>query len=305
MFKKYPSIENHYHNKFINHFKSLYPELENSPYIILEKIHGTNFSLVFNGSNVSIGKRSKILPMNEKFFGLQDYIHGGKFDELIRKFIRLSSNNPIQLYGEYFGPGINKGVNYGKEKQIRFFDVRINSLMMPHNHFVEMMFNLGFNDLVVPQLDIVESLEDALNFNPEINSKFTVDDSVNLIEGIVIKPYNKVFISPVGEYFMLKKKNEKFMEKQRQKEPKKENTVIDNLNNQFLDYVTENRLINIFSQHGEIQGKKEIGKYIRLLIEDAKKDFLKEVDLPVLDKNETKQVFNAGSKPFQLLQKYL
>ena len=69
--------------------------------------------------------------------------------------------------------------------------------------------------------------------------------------------------------------------------------------------MTENRLINIFSQHGEIQDKKEIGEYIRLLIEDAKKDFLKDVDLPVLDKNERKQVFNAGSKPFQLLQKYL
>ena len=44
----------------------------------------------------------------------------------------------------------------------------------------------------------------------------------------------------------------------------------------FQTYITENRLYSVFSKYGQIESVKEIGKYISLLTEDARQDFMKE-----------------------------
>ena len=44
--------------------------------------------------------------------------------------------------------------------------------------------------------------------------------------------------------------------------------------NIWSGYINENRLADLFSKYGEIQSNAEIGKYIKLMLEDAKEDFL-------------------------------
>ena len=42
MFKKFPSIENHYQQKNIDYWLRLYPELKDEDYVITEKLDGAN-----------------------------------------------------------------------------------------------------------------------------------------------------------------------------------------------------------------------------------------------------------------------
>jgi small nuclear ribonucleoprotein (snRNP)-like protein len=47
---------------------------------------------------------------------------------------------------------------------------------------------------------------------------------------------------------------------------------------------------------------KDFGKYINLVLDDAKEDFLKDNELPELDKKEIKLLFNVGSTVDLLLK---
>jgi hypothetical protein len=131
----------------------------------------------------------------------------------------------------------------------------------------------------------------------------------NIMEGAVIKPYFKVYIDGNGTPFMLKKKNQKFLEKaSAKKERKPLSTKVAILNANFKAFITETRLQNIFSKWGEISAPNEIGDYIKYMLADAKEDWAKEHDKHVLadlDKKEIKQVFNVGSTIANMLKKYL
>lgn len=74
---------------------------------------------------------------------------------------------------------------------------------------------------------------------------------------------------------------------------------------EFKSYITENRLLSVFSKEGQIQSPKEIGKYIKLLLTDAQDDFLKDNDISHLDKQQQKDVFNVGSLIANMLKSYL
>ena len=68
-------------------------------------------------------------------------------------------------------------------------------------------------------------------------------------------------------------------------------------------------MLDTFSKHGEIQTPKDIGKYIKLILEDAKEDFLKDYNINELvidlDKNKEKAIFNVGSRIVNLLKSKL
>ena len=309
MFQKYPSIENHYQSKWIDMWIERYPELENVDYIILEKIHGTNFSLIFNNKNIQIASRNGILnPETDKFFNIfNDILYNDQYDDLFEFFKTLSKYQIIQLYGEYFGPGINKGINYGSNKQIRFFDIRIDGYLQSQYIFQNSYMRI-FDDYIVPRINLIKNLNDALNFDVEnVNSKLTPIEynKENTWEGIVIKPLNKVYISPVGETFIIKKKTKKFMEKksEKKKEVKQKDPRISELNSEFRRFLTDQRLQNVFSKYGVISNKEDISKYIKLLLEDAKEDFFKEFEIP--KDLDSKAIFNVGGEPFNLLKEYI
>ena len=311
-FVKYPEIENTYRQKFIDKFTTLYPELTEISYIITEKIHGSNIQLIFRPHKpLKVASRNKILSEKEDFFGVWDVLEEMK--DIICNCQRYvdeeqTEENSFRLFGEICGPKIQKGVYYGEERKILFFDAMIGDQLIPPEDF---FFFQHYLDLpVVPCFDTVYSLQEALDFPTERPSE-VVDPKEypdNTCEGIVIKPYQRVYFNKVGQVFYLKKKNEKFKERQRVKKKLQEgSSEVIQLNLEFRNYITEERVQSIFSKEGVIQKPEEIGRYIKLVLEDAKKDFEKDFGDKIkhLEKKKLKKVFNVGSQIVKILDKYL
>jgi Rnl2 family RNA ligase len=306
MFKKYSSIENHYNEKFINMFLEMYPELKDETYTITEKIHGANISFLFEpDTETRIASRSGITDTG--FYGINNVINNYKnVFEILQKYVdgNKETITSLNIFGEFFGANIQKGVDYGKEKRILFFDMAINEQYISQYEFLTLMNDLNLTQYLVPIIDIVDGLDNALNIFTKFDSKLSKNEN-NIAEGIVIKPYNNVYTNG-HDIFYIKKKNDSFLEKQKSshiKEPMNEN--ISTINKCFLEYITDNRLNSVFSKHDIIKDKKDIGKYIALFINDAKEDFLKEYDVTLYSDKELKAIFNVGKKPFELLSKYL
>lgn len=307
-FKKYNSIENHYDNKNLIRWTTKYPELYEEKFIIQEKIHGSNFSIWFEKENdvvnVRYGKRTAFLEDTESFFNWQQVVLKGDIVLLVNRIKEkmINENIPrITIFGELYGNGIQKGVYYSEVKQINFFDMKICDLYVAPKKFIDFFNEIHMEYMLVPNIKIVNSLSEAKEFNTEFNSLISdkeFKELENISEGIVIKPYEKVYIWE-GSIFYIKKKNEKFFEKSRHpRQPKAPLVLSDkvkNLKDTFETYINQNRLDNVFSKFGPIQEMKDIGKYISLLVEDAKQDFFKEYkdEFVILDDREKKEILKV------------
>lgn len=182
--------------------------------------------------------------------------------------------------------------------------------MLLQKKFIEFITEISMEHLLIPNLKIANSLDEALEFNTEFNSLVSdkeFGELENVSEGIVIKPYEKVYIWE-GSIFYIKKKNEKFFEKSRQpKQPKVPLELSDkvkNLKDTFATYINQNRLDGVFSKFGPIQEMKDIGKYISLLVEDAKQDFFKEYkdEFVMLDDREKKEILKVQTLASKIIR---
>lgn len=312
-FKKYPSIENHYRNKHIEKWLSKFPELKDEGFIIQEKIQGSNFQIIINNDKVSFASRNNILEDNAKFFDYQNVME--KYQNMISKFqswVKDShSVDCIRLFGELFGGNIQKGVDYGKEKRFLIFDAYINEEILSQKRIFQLLYelNLDVNEYFVPSVGFVKRLEDALNFESRFNSQILEIEN-NICEGVVIKPFNNTYVDEFGSVFYIKKKNEEFKEKQKeQKEPKEnQNTNLLNLQIEFSRYLNDNRVDSVFSKYGVIESDSDIGKYIKLISDDAMEDFIKDFEFEIAELEEKdKNKINSISGKFivPILKKYL
>lgn len=317
MFKKYPSITNHYHNKDINRFLQIHGDnLDDCMWNVTEKLHGANISFLVNVKDLDV----KVFSRNNEITNSNFY----NADSVINEFIDRIKNNitdsvmdfseiePFRLFGELFGSNVQKGVDYGQDKRINIFDAMIDDTFISQTSCKRLLHLLQLSDYFVPELAIYDKLSDAMEHNEIFNSKIPnkEPECINEAEGIVIKPYNKVLIDQNGSLFYIKKKNPKFAEKNKVKKPKNKtvySTEVENYKNEFLSYINDNRMQSVFSKEGEIQSHKEIGKYIPKVLLDAQDDFMKdnEIDLDNFTKEERKYIFNASKEIVELLKKYL
>lgn len=307
-FKKYPSIENTYREKEINNWLKYHPHLQTERFILTEKIHGCNFQWFITQNNIQFGKRTSLLAEDESFYDYQNVMK--KYDKEINKFqnyIKENNLENIRVFGEFFGSNIQKGVKYGEEKRFRIFDIYINNELLPQINTINLLTKLDIKYMFVPIVDIVDGLENALNYNIEFNSNLYDTEERNICEGIVIKPYNITYLNGDSPFY-LKKKNKEFSEKQHQSKVFIKDEELENVRNVFKQYLTENRIENVMSKYGLITSTKEIGNYIKYVLEDAREDFLKdnkELFLSLDDKKK-KQVFGiTGSVIVPILNKYL
>ena len=128
-FKKYGSIENSYRNKFISRFDGRFEP--DTKFVVMEKLHGANFQIVIEPDNkVTYCSRKRILEPDEKFFDYQNTIK--KLDLYHAINFSDETNTTVQLFGELFGRGVNKGIDYGEGKQIRFFDLVVDGVIFLH-----------------------------------------------------------------------------------------------------------------------------------------------------------------------------
>lgn len=307
-FQKWPKIHNSYQQKFIERFLREFPELEKETFVITEKLHGSSVQVFFSPNEPwSVGKRTAFLKDDEKFFGIHEVLPEYQFVfETIQESVD-DSGNTIRLFGELCGPGIQKGVDYGKRKRIFFFGYMINDELQTWMWFSIFADSHGFSEHVVPIVGIVTGLNVALEFDPDFVSRLNPIEG-NTCEGVVMQPFKKVYATAQGKRFMLKKKNEKFMEKAKERKPPSPgDPEVQRLNAEFRLYITENRLQGIFSKHGEIEEPQQIGDYIRLMIADAKEDFVRDHEdaFNKLDRGEQGKVMNVGGVVADMLKKFL
>jgi Rnl2 family RNA ligase len=310
MFKKYNSIENSYQQKFILRMLEQYPELKDAKYSIREKLDGSNLQLYFEtNKQMRVGKRTSFLEEGDKFFDVWSTLK--KYEPQVIKLQQYVDNYgchcTVRVFAELYGSGVQKRINYGEEKSISFFDIEINDKMLSQKQFEQIMADLQI-DNIAPLLKYVGSLKEALEYSPDFNSKVLGVEN-NPSEGIVIKPYEREYYSKVGSRFLLKKKADAFSEKMKVKPGKKrtdEVTKIVNAKIEFQSYINDNRVKSTFSKHGEIESPDQLGKYIQLVLADAKGDFLKEYNISDLDDKELKKIYGSGGKHIvALLKGYL
>ena len=305
-FKRYSSLDNHYQTKQLMRWLGEHPQLESEKFILEEKVDGANLQVTFfPDGTYKIGKRSAYLKDDEDFYDARNVVaQYDKFIEHNQKYV-IDNNVKFTWYGEIYGSGIQKRINYGDDKQLAFFDLYV----VDNNLGVEYWMDAGTLRFIgdgmkapmVPIIDFVTGLSTALEYDREFKSKLSDDQA----EGFVIKPFNKHYFLKCGSRFVFKAKSDKFAEKMKV-QVKERKEVPENVLKAFTDfqgYVTDNRLDNVIGNHGPFEKPNQIGDYIRYMMDDMKKDFQADgFDESKFEKDELKQIYNVGHKIVPLLK---
>lgn len=293
-FKSYSSLENHHNGKFISKIREL--ALDSGEWVAREKIHGTNFSVIITADSIIPCKRSGPILPSESFFGYEIIMKRyAKSFERIKELLDLCSLEFIQVFGEFAGTGIQKGVDYG-EKDFYVFDVLVNRknswnyIIDSGRGSVEEFANtyglkiaplIGrgkFEDLIKLPNDfqiIVNRYNETYNQengNVVANTHIWLleEGTDNIAEGYVLKPNIPAWL-PNGARVAIKCKNSKFSEKAKSDkliQPPKELSPIDaDVLMKFSEYATWNRVSNVISKWGEVNAK-DFGKVLGLTMQD-------------------------------------
>ncbi len=129
------------------------------------------------------------------------------------------------------------------------------------------------------------------------NSKLTPEnyDKFNLMEGMVIRPYERDYFHN-HKTFIIKYKNPEFadiLKKKKIKINKVYSEDLQNLINIGGDYINKNRTLDLFSKEGEMGNMKQLGNYIKLYAYDFFNDFYKDYLQKYKNlKKEEQKIFN-------------
>lgn len=185
-FKKYESI-----SRATNLTSFEFVKLHNKEnnWYATEKIHGTNFSFILGEGPVKYAQRTQI---TDSIFGSHLYVDSvqGKLEALQRHL-----NRPIQVYGEFFGPGIistSDAIKYDNDKAFIFFDIRF----IDTGEFCDYPLNFElFDQFEIPRVPVIGegSLEELVKIST--NFKSSVSKLGEMAEGYVLKPNKTVFIA--------------------------------------------------------------------------------------------------------------
>lgn len=278
-FKKFSSIENHYREKYLDILREF--EFDKVSWYAREKIHGCNFSFITDGETVQVASREQLT--DNSFYNSGPVI--ARYEDKVRllKNKGFPEATQLQIYGELFGPGIQKGVNYGTFKEFMAFDIRVDDDILPITPSTEEeLKEYGFR--CAPLIGVYRNLDTALEESNEFPSRVaniiygTEFDPDNIAEGLVLSPIRALH-TPNGSRVMIKNKSEKFTEKSKRKNRDSKSSEP----NPFIDlaepYINQNRLDAVLSKLGEI-GPKDFGRVIQLMSADVIEDMIKDDDLP-------------------------
>ncbi len=246
-FKEYSHMENDYKILKLNKIQEILSD-KSVEFVALEKIHGTNFSFITDGNNVSCCRRSNIINPDENFYCWEIILE--KYKPNIIELFNLVKQNlnlnicQIQLYGELYGgsyPGIEnkkkakrvqKGVYYSNSNEFACFDLKYwglnltpGSNLNPNSD--ENIKYLDWENLEkiaglakIPIVPIIQkgSWEQISKLNPKFESEVYKRHQLekidsNWAEGYVIKPLKEIYLDDKKqERLIWKFKNPSFLE---------------------------------------------------------------------------------------------
>jgi len=286
--------------KWSNNYKKV------KQWVVTEKVHGSNFSFVYNVENriMKYAKRSGLIEEGEYFFNFQDILPEvePKIMIIIDNILNNENNKKLEtiiVYGELFGgwypdiktkyKPIQKGIYYSPNIHFIAFDIHITyfneNIGKSEGKYLDFaksieLFKLS-NIMYSEPMAIYSTYEKAsfykLGFNTGIPAKLGLPElPVNKAEGIVIRSIGS------EERYIIKKKIPEFSE------TKYADNSIKNGDKKSigLAMITENRLNNAASKVGPLEEYQY--EIYELLVEDI----LSELDIKErAEKNSLKNFF--------------
>jgi len=262
-----------------------FSKMEKMKWVVTEKIHGANFSFVYDHGVLKFAKRKEYLSWNDDFFGFQ-LVANQIETNIIRLFEDLSTNikgNKYIIYGELFGGkyphpkvdvdlnvhAIQTGVYYSPTISFCAFDIAIETGSSDSKAYLDYETAISYfekHTIFYAKPLLIGKFGEAVNFDTRINSTIPKQLNLpelaeNLIEGVVIKPYNKLENVTVATRPIVKLKNKEFDEEKKFHQAEKW-TYIPNISSKSEDlsfildelrnYITINRLESAISKIGAL-----------------------------------------------------
>ncbi|GAA0726044.1 hypothetical protein GCM10009430_32590 [Aquimarina litoralis] len=272
-------------------------------WVVTEKIHGANFSFIYENRELKFAKRKELLSWKSDFFGFQIVVKQME-NKVLALFEELSLHYKATkyiIYGELFGgsyphidvvpdkrvQAIQTGVYYNPSISFAAFDIAIVSDTKYYLSYKKCIKYFYTHDVPFLKPLFIGKLSDALNFDKLINSRIPDDLNLpsiidNTIEGIVVKQYD--LLTNSDERPIIKIKNKKFEEEKKFHLAKKwsftTNTNSQSVELSFLiieirSYVTKNRLDSAISKIGtfDLKNQKRMNEIKIEFLEDVLQDF--------------------------------
>ncbi|WP_103069158.1 RNA ligase family protein [Aquimarina sediminis] len=285
-------------------------KLEKLQWVVTEKVHGANFSFIYENRKLKFAKRREYLSWKDDFFGFQLIVKCLE-DKIFHFFERLSHDIEAKkyiLYGELFGgeyphpevlpsdniKAIQTGVYYSPEIKFCAFDIAIETdikYYLPYKTAEE--YFVKHSIFYAKPLFIGKYLE-ALNFDTRIDS--TIPDRLslpwikdNLIEGVVIKPYTQQIKTKNQIRPIIKLKNKEFDEEIKFHQAQKWKYIPETSSNtedlsflidELQNYIIKNRLDSAISKIGALDQNNV------LRMSEIEAEFLQDVLTDFNDDNE-------------------
>jgi hypothetical protein len=112
--------------------------LSNATWVWGEKIDGTNIRIGWDGHKVTIGGRTDNAQLHSELVGYLNHVF---VEEL---FEQSFGSDPVILFGEGCGPGIQKGGDrYGEFKHFKLFDVQVGDWWLQSDDISDVADKLG------------------------------------------------------------------------------------------------------------------------------------------------------------------
>ena len=170
-----------------------------------KRLTGKKYEFVYGSHNVQLSNTSG-----------KSYYEDNVYLQIAKRYnlMKLIPKDTI-IYGEIFGPGIQKGYEYGlKEIDVRFFDAKVNEKYLPVHLFKKLIFELDL--LTTPHL-FIGPLKD-IDLNDLKQGPSVLDPNQKVREGCVVKSIEEVsdfrlgrkILKCISEEYLLKKGNTDF-----------------------------------------------------------------------------------------------
>ena len=262
-----------------------FSKLEKYKWVVTEKVHGANFSFIYEENNLKFAKRKDYLSWNDDFFGFQLVVSQIE-DQILSLFEELNTTikaNKFIVYGELFGGkyphddvppapnvhAIQTGVYYAPNIQFCAFDIAIETNESNEKYYLDYQTAVGLFDkhgVFYAKPLLIGKFSEATGFNTRINSTVPAllglpEITDNLIEGVVVKPFDLKEQEVTFSRPIVKIKNKEFEEENKFHEAEKW-TYIPNVSSKSEDlsfildelrnYITKNRLESAISKTGAL-----------------------------------------------------
>jgi len=266
---------------------------------VQEKLHGTQGRILVTADDILCGTRRVVMspkPGGNKGFDGQ-YDKQMEIGEKVRFGIDpdFLSGHSVQLFGEYVGPGVQKGIYYGDEKDFYVFDIVVIPVGTKEVIWLPVKEVESTCDMLeikcVPTLYVGSPDIDMFNTQYEAQSVVAECDEDNIVEGVVIKS-TPVEFDRYGYIMYAKHKNSKWSEKAMTKKQKTRKVY----DNSVAQFVTKARLIHAIErlrEDGNFAGEMCDMQYLPKMVID---DIIEEESIDVPDKDTMRNINKTATR---------